>query len=211
MSVFHWKSKYICVSRSVVSDSASPWTIACQVLLSMEFPRQEYWSGLPFPSPGHLPNAGTDPRSPTLQVDSLPSVVQSLSRAQLFVTPWITARQTSLSFTISWSLCKLMSIESVMPSNHIVFCHPLLLLPSIFPSIRVFSNESALHIRQPKNWSFSLSIGPSNDYSGFSFGWTGWISLQSKGRSRVFSNTMVQKHQFFNTQPSLLSNSHIHT
>ena len=86
-------------------------------------------------------------------------VFQSLSPVQLFVTPWTVARHASLSFTISWSLLKLISIESVMTSNHFVFCHPLLLLPSIFPSIRVFSNESALHIRWPKYWSFSFSLG----------------------------------------------------
>ena len=133
--------------------------------------------------------------------------VQSLIRVQLFVTPWTAACQASLSFTISRSLLKLMSIESVMPSNHLILCHPLLLLPSIFPSIRVFSNESALHIRWPKYWSFSIS--PSNEYSELiSFK---MISLQSKGLSRVFSNITVQKHQFFGTQPSLQSSSHIHT
>ena len=89
-------------------------------------------------------------------------LVQSLSR----VTPWTASRQASLFFTISWSLRKLMSIESVMPSNHLILCRPLLLLPSIFPSSRVFSNESALCIRWPKDWSFSFSISPSNEYSG---------------------------------------------
>jgi len=94
------------------------------------------------------------------------SVVWSLSPVQLFVTPGTAACQASLSFTISWSLLKLMSIESVMPSNYLILCHPLLLLPSIFPSIRVFSNESAHHNRWPKYWSFSFSISPSNTYSG---------------------------------------------
>ena len=137
-------------------------------------------------------------------------VVQSLSHVQLFVTWWTAARQTSQSFTISQSLFKLMSIESVMPSIHLVFCHPLLLLPSIFPSIRVFSNESALHIRWPKYWSFSFSISPSSEYSGLiSFRIDYLISLQSKGLSRVFSNTTIEKHQFFGTQPFLWSNSHI--
>ena len=102
-----------------------------------------------------------------------------------------------------------MSIELVMPSNHLLLCCPLLLLPSIFASIRVFSNELALHIRWTKNWSFSIS--PSNEYSGSPLGWAGWISLQSKGLSRVFFNTTVQKHQFFGAQPSVWSNSHIHT
>ena len=92
-------------------------------------------------------------------------VIQSLSRVQLFVTPWTTAQQGSLSITNSWSLLKLMSIELVMPSNQLILCHPLLLLPSIFPSIRVFSSESDLHIRWPKCWNFSFSISPSNDYS----------------------------------------------
>ena len=94
------------------------------------------------------------------------SSVQSLSHVQLFVTPCTAAHQASLSITNSWSLLKLMSIESAMPSNHLVLCCPLLLLPSIFPSIRVFSNESALRIRWPKYWSFSFNISPSNKYSG---------------------------------------------
>ena len=140
------------------------------------------------------------------------SLVQSLSRVRIFLTPWTAARQASLSITNSRSPPKPMSIESVMPSNHLILCHPLLLLPSNFPSIRVFSNESVLRIRWPKDWSFSFSISPSNQRSGLiCFGWTGWISLQSKGLSRVFSNTTVQKHQFFGAQLSLQSNSHIHT
>ena len=102
------------------------------------------------------------------------------------------------------SLLKLMSIELVMPSNHLILCRPLLLLPSIFPNVRVFSNESVLHIRWPEYWSFSFSFSPSNEYSDcFPLGLTGWISLQSKGLSRVFSNTTVQKHQFFAAQISL--------
>ena len=117
-----------------------------------------------------------------------------------------------LSITNSWSLPKLMSIESEMPSNHLILCHPLLLLPPIPLSIRVFSNESALHMRWLKYWSISFSISPSNKHLGLiSFGWTGWISLQSKGLSRVFYNTTVQKHQFFHAQLSSQSNSHIHT
>ena len=130
------------------------------------------------------------------------SSVQSLSRVQLFTTPWIATHQASLSITNSQSPPKPMSIESVMPSNHLILCRPLLLL-SIFPS-RVFSKESALHIRWPKYWSFSFNISPSNEHQDWSpLGWIGWISLQSKGLSRVFSNTTVQKHQFFGTQPSL--------
>ena len=138
-------------------------------------------------------------------------VVQSLSHVQLFGTPWTAACQTSLSFTISQSLLRLMSIESVMPSNHLIFCHPLLLLPSIFPSIRVFSNESALLIKWPKYWSFSFSISPSKEYSGLiSLGLIGLIFWLSKGVSRVFSSTTIWKYQFFGTQPSLRFNSHIH-
>ena len=120
------------------------------------------------------------------------------SSVQLFETLWTTARQSSLSISNSQSLLKLMSMVLVMPYNHLVLCRPLLLPPSIFPSIRVFSHESVLCIRWPKYWSFSFNISPSNEYSGrISLGLTGWISLQSKGFSRVFSNTTVQKHQFF--------------
>ena len=126
------------------------------------------------------------------------------SCVQLFATPWTGAYQASLSINNSWSLLKLMSIASVMPSNHFILCHPLLLLPSIFPGIRVFSKESVLLIRCPKCWSFSFSNSSSNKYSGLiSFRIDWWFSLQSKGLSRVFSNTTVQKHQFFRTQLSL--------
>ena len=121
----------------------------------MEFSRPEYWSGF--------------------------SSVQSLSRVQLFTTPWTTAHQASLSITNSCSLPKLMSIESVMPSNHLILCRPLLLLPSIFASIRVFSNESALHIRWPKYWSFSFNISPSNEHSGlisFRMDWLDLLAVQ---------------------------------
>ena len=140
------------------------------------------------------------------------SSVQSLSRVLLFATPWTAVGQASLSFTNSQSLLKLMSIELVMPSNHLVLCYPLL-LPSIFPSIRVFSNESVLHIMWPKYWIFSFSISPSNEYPGLISFRMDWLdfSLQSKGLSRVFSNTIFLKHQFFGAQLSLQSNSHIHT
>ena len=121
-----------------------------------------------------------------------------------FKTPWTATRQASLSITNFWSLHKLMSIESVIQSNHLILCRPLLLPPSVFPSIRVFSYESALHIRWPRYWvSASASVLPMNIQDWFLLGWTGWISLQSKGFSRVFSNTTVQKHQFFGTQLSL--------
>ena len=135
---------------------------------------------------------------------AIASLVQSLSPVRLFVTPWTAARQASLFIINSRSLFKHLSIESVMPSNHLTLCRPLLLPPSIFPSIRVLSNESILHIRWPKYWSVSFSISPSNEYSGLlPLGCTGWISLQSKGLSKVFSNTTVQKHQFFSIQLSL--------
>ena len=136
--------------------------------------------------------------------------VQSLSHVWLFVTPWTAACQASLSITNSQSLLKLMSIESVMSSNHLTLCRPLLLLPSILSSIRVFSNESTLCVRWPKYWSFSFS--PSNQHSRLiSFRWTGLIFLLSKWLSRVFFNTTVQNHQFFSTQLYLWSKSHIHT
>ena len=109
------------------------------------------------------------------------SLVQSLSHVQLFTTSRTAARQASLSITNSRSLFKLMSIESVMPSNHLILCHPLLLLPSIFPSIRFFSRESVLHIRWPKYWSFSLSISPSSEYSGlisFRVDWSDLLAVQ---------------------------------
>ena len=126
-----------------------------------------------------------------------------LSCVQLFVTPWTAAHQASLSITNSWSLLKFMSIKCVMPSNHLILCHPLLLLPSIFPSIRVFTNEPVLHIRWPKYWNFSSSINPSNEHSELISLRMDWLDLlQSKGLSRVFSNTTVQKHQFFG--PSFL-------
>ena len=115
-----------------------------------------------------------------------PSSVQPLSHVRLFVTPWTAALQASLSITNSWSLLRLMSIESVMPSNHLILCHPLLLLPSIFPSIRVFSNESVLPIRWPKYWSFSFNINPSNEYSGlisFRIDWFDLLAVQGTLKS----------------------------
>ena len=105
------------------------------------------------------------------------SSLQSRSRVQHSATPWTAAHQASLSITNSQSLLKLMSIESVMPSNHLILCHPLLLPPSVFPTIRVFSNESVLHIRWPKYWSFSFSISPSNEYSGLISSRMNWLDL----------------------------------
>ena len=137
-------------------------------------------------------------------------MLQLLSCAQLFETPWTAALQASLSFIISQSLLKLMSIELVMLSNHLILCHPL--LPSFFPNIRLFSNESALYIRWQKYWHFSFSISPSKEYSGLiSFRMDRFDLLTVQGLSRVFSNTTVQKHQFFSIQPCLWCNSHIHT
>jgi len=134
-------------------------------------------------------------------------------------TPWTAARQASLSITNSWSSLKLMSIESVMPSNHLILCCPLLLLPSVLPSIRVFSNESVLHVRWPKYWSFSFSISPSNEYSGlisFRIDWLGLLAVQ-RTLKNLFqhhsSKVSVFRHSaFFPTLTSnFLSNSHIHT
>ena len=140
------------------------------------------------------------------------SSVQLLSHVQIFATPLTAACQASLSITNSRSPPKPMSIDLVMPSKHLILCRPFLFLPSICPRIRVFSNESALYIRWLKYWSFSsASVLPVNMQDWFPLGWTGWISLQSKGLSRVFSNTTVQKHQFFGTQLSSQSNSYIHT
>ena len=123
-------------------------------------------------------------------------VDQLLSEVQFFVTLWTAACQVPLSSTISQSLLKFIPTESMILSKHLTLCHPLLLLPSVFPNIRVLSNESALPIRWPQYWSFSFSISSSNEESGL-------ISLLSKGLSRVFSNTIVQKYQFFGAQPSL--------
>ena len=136
--------------------------------------------------------------------ESISVSVQSLSHVWLFATPWTTARQASLSKINSQSLPKPMSIESVMPSNHHILCHPLLLLPLIFPSIRVFSNESVLRIRWPKYWSFSFSISPSNEYSGlisFRMDWFDLFAVQGTLKSLLQHHS--SKHQFFGTQLSL--------
>ena len=128
-------------------------------------------------------------------------IVQSLSHVQLFMTPWTAAHQASLSIINSWSLLKLMSIESVMPSNHLILCHPLFLLPSIFPSIRVFLNESALRIRWSKYWSFSFSISPSNVHSGlisFRMDWLDLLAVQGTLKS------LLQHH---NLKASILRHS----
>ena len=131
-------------------------------------------------------------------------IVQSLNRVQLVATPWTAAHQASPSFTIPQSLLKLMPIESVMLSNHLILCHPLLLPPSIFPSIRVFSSDQFFASGgQSIGVSASASVLPMNIQDWSPLGWTGWISLQSKRLSRVFSNPTVQKHQLFSAQLSL--------
>ena len=140
------------------------------------------------------------------------SSVQSLSHVWLFATPWTAARQASLSITNSRSLPKLMSIESVMPSNHLILCHPLLLLPPIPPSIRVFSNESTLFMRWPKYWSFSFTISPSNEHPGlisFRMDWLDLLAVQ--GTLKSLLQNPLQKRHFFSAQLSSQSNSHIHT
>ena len=127
--------------------------------------------------------------------------VQLLSRVPLSATPWTAARHASLSFTTSWSLLKLISLKSVMPSNHLILCHPLLLLPLIFPSIRVFSNESVLCIRWPKYWGFSFSISPSNEYSGLisvRIDWLGLLDVQG-----TFTNVL----QHHSSKASILQRS----
>ena len=163
---------------------ATPWTVAYQAPPSMGFSRQEYWSGLPFPSPGDLPNPGIEPGSPEFQADALTSEPPSLP--------------------------KLMSIESVMPSNHLILCHPLLLLPSIFPNIRVFSNQSALCIRWPKYWSFSFNISPSNEYSGlisFKMDWLDLLAVQGTRKSLLqhSSKASILWPSAFFYSPTLIS------
>ena len=135
------------------------------------------------------------------------SVIQLCST---LVTPWTAACQASLTFSISWSLLKLMFVESMMPSKHLILCCPLILLPSVFPSIRIFSSESALHIRWPKYWSLSFSISASNEYSrliSFRIDWFDLLAVQ--GTLKVLSSTTIWKHQFFDGQSSLWSSSHI--
>ena len=137
-------------------------------------------------------------------------VVQCLTSLWLFVTPWIATHQASSSFTISLSLLTFMCIEWMMPSNHLILCHPLLILSCLFPSISsFFPSESALRIRQPKYWSFSFCTSPSNEYSGLSPFRIDWCDLLVW--SQESSSITVGKHQFFSAQPSLWFNSHIHT
>ena len=139
-------------------------------------------------------------------------VVQSLTHVQLFAMPWTGAHQASLSITNSQSLLRLMSIESVMPSSHLILCRPLLLLPPILASIRVFSNESTLHMRWPKYWSFSFSIIPPKEIPGlisFRMDWLDLLAVQGTLKSLLQHHS--SKHEFFGAQPSSQSNSHIRT
>ena len=144
-----------------------------------------------------------------IPIQSICSVHQSLSHLRLIATPWTATCQASLSITNSQSLLKLISIESVMPLNHLILCHPLLLFPSIFPRIRVFSNESVLHIRWPKYWSFSFSISPSNEYSGlisFRMTWLDLLAVQgtlnSLLRHHSSEASILQHSAFFTVQLS---------
>ena len=169
-------------SLSCVRLFATPWMAAYNAPRSMGFSRQEYWSGLPFP-----------------QVCPTPR-------------PRTAARQASLSFTISWTLLKLMPIELVMASNHLIRCRPLLLLPSIFPGIKVFSTELALHIRWPKYWSFSFSISPSNEYSGlisFRIDWFDFLTVQWILKCLLQHYSL--KASVFCHSALFWSNYHIHT
>ena len=179
-----------------------------------------YWfMTMAIQSPSILPSRGTLIQMTTdicfnllfhqcLLSDEIVVIVQSLSHVWDLVTPWTAACQDSLSFTISWNLLGFMSLELMMPSNHLILCCPLLLLHSIFPSIRVFSNDSALRIMWPKYWSFLFSNSPSNEYSGLIFfRIDGSIFMLSMGLSRVFSSTTIRTHQFFGAQSSLWSNS----
>ena len=137
-------------------------------------------------------------------------LLSCFSHVRLFATLWTATLQVSLSITNSWSLLKLMSIESVMPSNHLILCHPLLLPPSISLSIRVSTKKSVLHVRWSNYWSFSFSISSSKEYSGlisFRIDWFDFLAVQ--GTLKVFSSTTIRKHQFFGTHPSLWSNSHM--
>ena len=147
----------------------------------------------------------------TLEITTHSEDICCCSVTQLYVTPWTEACQPCLSFTISWNLLKLVAIELMMPSSHLILCRPLLLLPQSFPASgplplsQLFASDG-----QSIEASASASVFPMNIQDWFPLGLTGWISLQSKGLSRVFSNTTVQKHQFFCAQLSSQSNSHIH-
>ena len=223
MSVMKWSEvKWLSHVRLFVT----PWTVAYQASPSMGFFRQEYWNGLPFPSLGDLPDPGIEPGSPVFQADALTSEPPGkpydwlvcwssvqfssvLSRVRLFATPWIEACQASLSIINSWSSPKVMCIELVMPSSHLILCCPLLLLPPIPPSIKVFSNESTLHMRWLKYWSFSLSISPSNEHPGlipFRMDWLDLLAVQGTLKSLLQHHSskasILQRSAFFTVQLS---------
>ena len=173
-------------------------TVACQAPLSIKFPSQQYWRSCHALLQGTFLTQGSNPHhlclllagelfttSPTWETHKS-NQFSSVTQLCLFLTPWTAAYRASLSITNTQSSLKLMSIESVMPSNHLILWHPLFLLPSIFPSIRVFSNESALLIRWPKYWSFSFSISPSNEHPGlisFSIDWLDLLAVQGTLKS----------------------------
>ena len=174
------------------------WITARHALLSRGFPRQEYWSGFAFPTPGDRTcNYNIFIGRQVLYLQRHlggPAQFSSVSQSCLFAIPWTAVRQSSLSITNSWILLKLLSIKSVMPSSHLILCHPLFLLPSIFPSIKIFPSESVLCIRWPKYWSFCFSISPSNEYSGlifFRIDWLGLLVVQNK------TNKNINCHMFF--------------
>ena len=185
----------ICVFKNILSTNLDCY-MSCHYLLSACFSSFNFLSGA-FDSTKNL---------------KCISSVQSLSRVRLFATPWIAGRQTSLSITNSQSSLKLMSIDSVMPSSHLILCRPLLLLPPIPPSIRVFSNESTLHMRWSTYWSFRFSISPSNEHPGlisFRMDWLDLLAVQGTLKSLLQHHS--SKHQFFGAQFSSQSNSHPYT
>ena len=198
------KSFQLCLTLFDPSNCSPPGSSVHGILQA----RTLEWVAVP--PPGGLPHPGVKLGSHVSWIGRFFTssatfvVVQSLSCIQLFVTQWTAAHLASLSFIFP-SLPRLMSIESVMPSNHLVLCSPLLFLPSIFPSIGVFSSESALHIRWPKHWSFSFSISPSNEYSGlisFRIDWFDLLAVQGTLKSLLQYHT-IRRHQFFSAKISL--------
>ena len=180
----------------MTSSFATPWTVAHQTPLSMRFPRQEYWNGLPFPSPGDLPDPGITPKSPGRQTGR--EILYHWATREAIMT-YIHHHIILSIFTTLKILCALLT--------HLILFHPLLLLPSIFPSIRVFSNESALHTRLPKCWSSSFSISPSNEYSGLiSFGmdWLDLLAVQGTLKSLLQHHSskasILRRSAFFTVQ-----------
>ena len=190
---------------------ATPWTVVHHALLSLGFSRQEYWSALPYPSPGNLSDPGIEPTSPALAAgffNTFSSVQFSGSvMFNSFMTPWTAAHQASLSFTIFWSLLKLMSIELVMSSNQLILYCPFILLPSNFLSIRLFSNEFALCFKWAKYWGYSFSISPSNEYFElicFRIDWLDLLAIQGTLKSLLQHHSSkastIQHSAFFMVQ-----------